>query len=362
MDTSAFSELRTDGNCSICLCEKATDLAAISCCKHTFHEECIKSWSQITNKCPFCKLRFSYISRLSADAEIIRVEDKEQKLNRDDLSIDYIENESYWQSQTCQVCHGADPADDHLAMICDGCNNVYHTFCIGLECVPSDLLWFCQHCHHLRQDPEDINSSDVRFKDDLSEYDSNEELQDNAFTKDDSSSDEEWVPCTPATNHAAKMSEFASISKHTRIRSKSKKSRSRKQASIKKKKRTLKRLWSEQECALCLTTFADECTLKLHTQIEHASDTKLANQAKPVFDTVGDVITDSQRCNVNEQTTQTANRRKRGKTANDDGSKLQCKRRKLSGCHDVLHAEFHGRTSKQEGCEIVKDTVGESMW
>jgi DNA invertase Pin-like site-specific DNA recombinase len=44
------------------------------------------------------------------------------------------------------VCHACENGEqDDLLMLCDGCPRGYHTFCIGLPCVPSDD-WFCPRC------------------------------------------------------------------------------------------------------------------------------------------------------------------------------------------------------------------------
>eukprot|EP01083_Nonionella_stella_P235680 828422_1 len=125
------TKLQMDGDCSICQYPKHSNIAAISCCKHTFHLDCIQSWSQITNKCPFCKLRFKFITSLQSH-NLIQVENREQKLDRNDLSYDIISNDLYWDSQSCEICQSSDPSTDEFAIICDGCDKIFHTFCIGL--------------------------------------------------------------------------------------------------------------------------------------------------------------------------------------------------------------------------------------
>merc|ERR1712014_572222 len=104
------------------------DIGAISCCKHTFHLHCIKQWSKITNKCPLCKLQFSFITSLKT-SELIKVKDKEQR-NADNLSTDLIEStligdlmeteHGMDDDEPCSVCH--ENGNDKYALICDGCD------------------------------------------------------------------------------------------------------------------------------------------------------------------------------------------------------------------------------------------------
>ena len=47
------------------------------------------------------------------------------------------------EDQQCQAC-GEDDNDDVL-MFCDGCQKLWHTYCVGLQRVPSGH-WFCENC------------------------------------------------------------------------------------------------------------------------------------------------------------------------------------------------------------------------
>lgn len=152
------AELRQQ--CRICLCDMISDIAAIPCCDHQFHSQCIESWSNITNKCPFCKLRFQSITTLDT-GNVLKVENREQKVVREDLIQDAMEQNAYWDNEACRYCHSVDPQYDDLALICDGCHGVYHTFCIGLETVPAGDLWFCPDCSHLGESGDIDTAGDV---------------------------------------------------------------------------------------------------------------------------------------------------------------------------------------------------------
>ena len=107
---------------------------------------------QITNKCPFCKLRFGSIHCMDSET-IISEEDEDQKVESDDLLYDAIAVNAYWDSIPCNVCKKADPEDDDVAMLCDGCDGVWHTFCVGLDAVPTED-WFCDECVGKKQEAE----------------------------------------------------------------------------------------------------------------------------------------------------------------------------------------------------------------
>ena len=139
---------------------------------------------QITNKCPFCKLRFSSISSTESN-KVIQVEDREQRVKRDDLVEGAV---SEYDDAECQVCGSADAEYDHVSLLCDACDEMYHTFCVGLNDVPSDPLWFCS------------KADCVAFKDSLQrEQHGNAEKARAASPEElseaeQNASDEEWLP------------------------------------------------------------------------------------------------------------------------------------------------------------------------
>merc|ERR1712187_723456 len=83
--------------------------------------------------------------------------------------------------EPCSVCH--ENGNDKYALICDGCDKIFHSFCVGLGYhVPSDPVWFCSDCSHLYVEPPTADKkkkskkAKIIYKDDLSDYDSNEDL------------------------------------------------------------------------------------------------------------------------------------------------------------------------------------------
>jgi hypothetical protein len=53
----------------------------------------------------------------------------------------------YEQESVCRVCQLGDR--DDVLLICDGCNDMYHTTCVGLTDVPPGH-WFCQICQEIQ--------------------------------------------------------------------------------------------------------------------------------------------------------------------------------------------------------------------
>lgn len=74
--------------------------------------------------------------------------DREQKVERDPLleaAIDAAHDP--YHDAVCEICKNNDPGYDPYAMICDRCDRVYHSFCLKLDAVPRDDVWFCDECH-----------------------------------------------------------------------------------------------------------------------------------------------------------------------------------------------------------------------
>ncbi|XP_065192212.1 PHD finger protein 10-like isoform X1 [Sycon ciliatum] len=51
-----------------------------------------------------------------------------------------------WQCMDCKVCTlCSDPGDEEKMMFCDDCDRGYHTFCVGLQDIPTGQ-WMCKSC------------------------------------------------------------------------------------------------------------------------------------------------------------------------------------------------------------------------
>jgi len=259
-------------------------------------------------------------------SKLIKVQDREQKIERDDLLHDIMEG-SWWDSVPCSICKSADPTNDHLALICDGCCEVYHTYCVGLEGVPLGE-WYCSNCTHSHS-----TRPAIKYKDDLSDFDEDEELPLDSFSKPTADEYDEWVPDNWYNeNDEEKEEDFGLI-----VSRKSKKRKKRKQRKPRKKKRR---------------------NIELDSL-----------QTKQGFDSVGDIITDYQELSALNR----KRMRREWEVENndvDDAANKATKRRKVDDSNEgdgVLHDDplkhtFFGYTNKMEGFQIVQDKNNETMF
>lgn len=55
-----------------------------------------------------------------------------------------VENGEITIEISCNVC-GSD-LDDDIMLLCDNCDNGFHTTCIGMNGIPNISQWFCKDC------------------------------------------------------------------------------------------------------------------------------------------------------------------------------------------------------------------------
>ena len=154
--------------CAICR-DDVTRRGRIDACDHLFCLPCIKRWAKIETKCPLCKARFSFIqpedlvppdpaSRPSTRGA--RAGDPQKELKRiylphrdqvyegdgelpDGMDIEEV---------LCGRC--GDGGDEDKLMLCDGCDQGFHCYCVGLDSVPMDE-WRCVICAVEDEDEDD---------------------------------------------------------------------------------------------------------------------------------------------------------------------------------------------------------------
>lgn len=121
--------------CLICLSEPSpsAEKGILPCTHNNFCFTCIVDWSRITNQCPLCKLRFCRIKNEST-GEIIITENRDQVTDTDF---------SFFETK-CSICDRFDEEDTML--LCDQCNQGFHTTCLGMKGIPDVLEWYCDDC------------------------------------------------------------------------------------------------------------------------------------------------------------------------------------------------------------------------
>lgn len=58
------------------------------------------------------------------------------------MIADYVDDDSA-ELQPCPICGDTD--NEEVLLLCDGCNAARHTYCVGLDAIPS-RSWFCEQC------------------------------------------------------------------------------------------------------------------------------------------------------------------------------------------------------------------------
>ena len=184
-DTLRFEEYRLSPQCIICLeafpSAQPHVRAAFDACNHAYcHVACASSWTAHSNSCPLCKApvqllqdvtvaptpKLSSLGALAAaspracdgdemDATVHRscmALNRSHAVSAAALQVDAGDEltaalQAQLENSLCQVC-GHDQ-DDHLLLLCDGCEAGAHTYCVGLPAVPAGD-WFCSSCQTAR--------------------------------------------------------------------------------------------------------------------------------------------------------------------------------------------------------------------
>lgn len=95
----------------------------------------------------------------------------------------YQEWERKMDTLPCSICGENTEDDDDKLLLCDTCNNGFHTFCLNITEIPKDA-WFCQECK--KQKEEDANKRE-EISDDSPEVERKANLL-NIFEEEDNDS------------------------------------------------------------------------------------------------------------------------------------------------------------------------------
>ncbi|EFR04749.1 hypothetical protein MGYG_07757 [Nannizzia gypsea CBS 118893] len=126
---------------------EAVEIAHLLPRGHNLHHECLKPWVERANSCPICRQNFNVVeltSKVGGPAvssyvveDRVQVADIDPSMLGDDL-LEYTD-----EFQPCSIC--GDDDNEAVLLLCDGCDVASHTYCLGLDSVPSGP-WFCMQC------------------------------------------------------------------------------------------------------------------------------------------------------------------------------------------------------------------------
>ncbi|KAL0039333.1 hypothetical protein WJX79_003775 [Trebouxia sp. C0005] len=156
--------------CGICHDEHLTGIGELDSCDHSFCFACIQHWAEIESRCPFCKSRFTTISRKVLDLdklpdsgaefhdtvrqrfpgsvlETVAIPERNQVYLGDAEWDGEGEGQDPLGNVVCMECGRGDDEDN--LMLCDGCERACHTYCANLDALPEGD-WFCWVCQENR--------------------------------------------------------------------------------------------------------------------------------------------------------------------------------------------------------------------
>lgn len=130
---SATSEIPQE-TCTICLdnFNVETIRGQLPCNHSLFCLQCILGWAEVTNKCPICVSRFSFITPCLSNGSIapnttpFDIEHREQ-----DEDLDYSDSDS---EEICNVCEN--DIDGAILLVCERCNDAFHLNCMCMVDLP----------------------------------------------------------------------------------------------------------------------------------------------------------------------------------------------------------------------------------
>ncbi|PYI04347.1 PHD and RING finger domain protein [Aspergillus sclerotiicarbonarius CBS 121057] len=158
---SADSSLRAEG---VDGSEDSGQIAQLLPCGHILHNNCLKPWVERANSCPICRRSFNVVELSDRPGGPVissyAVQDRVQVAEVDpSMIIEYIDDD-FADFQPCPICGEAD--NEELLLLCDGCDAPSHTYCVGLDSIPSGP-WYCARCTQRRrgQSPETADRSSL---------------------------------------------------------------------------------------------------------------------------------------------------------------------------------------------------------
>ncbi|KAE8154740.1 hypothetical protein BDV25DRAFT_147356 [Aspergillus avenaceus] len=132
--------------------EDTGQIAQLLPCGHILHNNCLKPWVERANSCPICRRSFNVVElsdRIGGPViSSYAVQDRVQVAEVDpSMVVEYIDEDDLAELSPCIICRESD--NEEFLLLCDGCDAPSHTYCLGLDAVPSGS-WYCSRCETRR--------------------------------------------------------------------------------------------------------------------------------------------------------------------------------------------------------------------
>lgn len=128
-------------SCPICREDdlKLSDCSEVASCHHRFCTTCIEEWATRCSACPLCKQEMNALVTAQSTRKGPKRKVEHRQLEVADSAMMAVAEPDI----RCQVCGSDEDAD--VLLLCDHCNDGYHTFCVDLDAV-SEEDWYCHRC------------------------------------------------------------------------------------------------------------------------------------------------------------------------------------------------------------------------
>lgn len=131
--------------CPICLEKIPLKTAELPDCGHVYCFQCLKTWMEISNTCPVCKLEFTNFE-VRHDGQLLR---RGKTKPKKQVHEEIVTSEDRIIRNADDVCYACkEGSQENYLLICDGClTKCCHTYCLkpAIDFVPQDE-WFCDYC------------------------------------------------------------------------------------------------------------------------------------------------------------------------------------------------------------------------
>lgn len=134
----------TGEDCPICMAPMQEQEVARIPCSHEYHNTCLLEWSETSNTCPYCRAEFLSVEVVNEREVIRKYTVQPVKVVEEE---EYDEEEEYQEEPRISRCvKCGSTGHETVLMLCDSCDDCYHSFCLDFTSFPTTGPFFCPTC------------------------------------------------------------------------------------------------------------------------------------------------------------------------------------------------------------------------